>query len=94
MEVLRKQNERMSKQVADLSAENRKLLLPLKQATDDVKEYKRQLQNYEKDKISLAVIYSKLCSICLWFTQILHMVWTYHNLSNTFLEHQSQIKSN
>lgn len=61
MEVLRKQNERMSKQVSDLSAENRKLLVPLKQATEDVKEYKRQLQNYEKDKISLAVI-----CVCLW----------------------------
>lgn len=55
MEVLRKQNERMNKQVADLTAENKKLVLPLKQALDDVREYKRQLQNYEKDKISLAV---------------------------------------
>ncbi|XP_076258428.1 growth arrest specific protein 8 [Rhynchophorus ferrugineus] len=61
MEVLRKQNERMSKQVADLTAENKKLVAPLKQALDDVKEYKRQLQNYEKDKISLANTKSKLC---------------------------------
>ncbi|CAG9772306.1 unnamed protein product [Ceutorhynchus assimilis] len=53
MEVLRKQNERMSKQVADLTAENKKLVVPLQKALDDVKEYKRQLQNYEKDKISL-----------------------------------------
>lgn len=55
MEVLRKQNERMTKQVADLSADNRKLAEPLKQALADVTEYKRQLQNYEKDKIALAV---------------------------------------
>lgn len=61
MEVLRKQNERMNKQVADLTAENKKLVIPLKQALDDVKEYKRQLQNYEKDKISLAVIIRKIC---------------------------------
>nr|CAI5824549.1 unnamed protein product [Callosobruchus analis] len=54
MEVLRKQNERMSKQCADLTAENKRLTIPLKQALDDVAEYKRQLQNYEKDKISLA----------------------------------------
>ncbi|CAH1164040.1 unnamed protein product [Phaedon cochleariae] len=54
MEVLRKQNDRMNKQVADLTAENKKLITPLKQAQEDVKEYKRQLQNYEKDKISLA----------------------------------------
>lgn len=60
MEVLRKQNERMNKQVADLTFENKKLVIPLKQALDDVKEYKRQLQNYEKDKISLAVIIRKI----------------------------------
>nr|XP_022910714.1 growth arrest-specific protein 8 [Onthophagus taurus] len=54
MEVLRKQNERMSKQVTDLTHENKRLTEPLKQALLDVKEYKRQLVNYEKDKISLA----------------------------------------
>jgi hypothetical protein len=56
MEVLRKQNERMSKQVADVTAENKKLVEPLKQALSDVAEYKRQLEHYEKDKLSLAVI--------------------------------------
>lgn len=56
MEVLRKQNERMTKQVADLTAENKKLIQPLEQALNDVKEYKRLLQNYQKDKISLAVL--------------------------------------
>lgn len=55
MEVLRKQNERMTKQVADLTAENNRLAEPLKKALADVAEYKRQLTNYEKDKISLAV---------------------------------------
>lgn len=55
MEVLRKHNERMTKQVSDLTQENRKLVEPLKQARAEVAEYKRQLQNYEKDKISLAV---------------------------------------
>ncbi|XP_022910714.2 dynein regulatory complex subunit 4 [Onthophagus taurus] len=54
MEVLRKQNERMSKQVTDLTHENKRLTEPLKQALLDVKEFKRQLVNYEKDKISLA----------------------------------------
>ncbi|KAK9871171.1 hypothetical protein WA026_011453 [Henosepilachna vigintioctopunctata] len=53
MEVLRNQNERMTKQVADLTAENRKMIEPLSQARAEVAEYKRQLTNYEKDKISL-----------------------------------------
>ncbi|KAK9712535.1 Growth-arrest specific micro-tubule binding [Popillia japonica] len=60
MEILRKQNERMSKQVADLTLENKRLAEPLKQALADVAEYKRQLQNYEKDKISLANTKAKL----------------------------------
>ncbi|XP_066251473.1 dynein regulatory complex subunit 4-like [Euwallacea similis] len=53
MEVLRKQNARMTKQFADLTVENKKLQVPLKKTVEDVKEYKRQLQNYEKDKTSL-----------------------------------------
>lgn len=63
MEILRKQNERMTKQVADLTAENKRLMQPLEQALNDVKEYKRQLQNYEKDKVSLAV--SNSYKVCL-----------------------------
>lgn len=55
MEVLRKQNERMSKQVADLMSENKKMVEPLSQARAEVIEYRRQLTNYEKDKISLEV---------------------------------------
>lgn len=65
MEILRKQNERMSKQVADLTLENKRLAEPLKQALADVAEYKRQLQNYEKDKISLAVSFSYVIIIFL-----------------------------
>lgn len=57
MEELRKQNERMTKQVGDLTIENRKLIDPLKQAQADVKEYKRMLVNYERDKASLTVIF-------------------------------------
>ncbi|KAK4881160.1 hypothetical protein RN001_004479 [Aquatica leii] len=60
MEILQKQNDRMAKQVADLSSENRKLQEPLKIALADVVEYKRQLQNYEKDKIALANTLTKL----------------------------------
>lgn len=54
MEILRKQNERTVKQMADLMAENKRLAQPLQKALDEVREYKRLLENYEKDKISLA----------------------------------------
>lgn len=55
MEELNQQNERMCKQVADVSAENKRLVEPLKTAQAEVKELRRQLQNYNKDKIALQV---------------------------------------
>lgn len=55
MEILRKQNEKMTKEVASLTGENHKLTEPLKQAQAEVEEYKKQLQNYKMDKLSLAV---------------------------------------
>ncbi|KAF5299343.1 hypothetical protein FQA39_LY02516 [Lamprigera yunnana] len=60
MELQQKQNERMSKQVADVTAENRRLTEPLKLALEDAAEYKKQLQNYERDKITLANTIVKL----------------------------------
>ncbi|KAF2883120.1 hypothetical protein ILUMI_23061 [Ignelater luminosus] len=60
MEILRKQNEKMTKEVASLTAENHKLTEPLKQAQAEVEEYKKQLQNYKMDKLSLANIKAKL----------------------------------
>ncbi|XP_066141629.1 dynein regulatory complex subunit 4-like isoform X2 [Euwallacea fornicatus] len=79
MEVLRKQNARMSKQFANLTAENKKLQVPLKKALENVKEHKRQLQNYEKDKSSLANTKSKLKQTTQeledlrWCTDALHL---------------------
>lgn len=55
MEILRKQNDRMTKQVVDLSSENKNLQEPLSKALRDLHEYKTQLENYERDKIALAV---------------------------------------
>lgn len=79
MEILRKQNERMSKQVADLTAENKRLVEPLKKALADVTEYQRLLRNYEKDKLSLVVLTLEktFCSI--------------RSLNFYVSEHQSQI---
>ena len=72
MEVLRKHNERMTKQVSDLSAENKRLAEPLKQALTDVAEYKRQLQNYEKDKQSLIVRALNYWYNKFWFNLVEH----------------------
>lgn len=59
MKELALQNERMNKQVADIQAENKKLVEPLRLAQLESTELKRQLMNYEKDKLALAVISNK-----------------------------------
>ena len=55
VEEMKKKEERMEKQMADIMAENRRLTEPLQKAREDVDELRRQLANYDKDKQSLAV---------------------------------------
>lgn len=55
MEDLKNYSERMERQVSDIQAENRKLVQPLKEATDKVNEMTKKVQGYEKDRTELAV---------------------------------------
>ena len=41
--------------LVQVHAENKRLVEPLQKAREDVEELRRQLQNYDKDKQSLAV---------------------------------------
>ena len=52
---MKKKEERMEKQMAEISAENKRLTEPLQKAREEVDELRRQLSNYDKDKQSLAV---------------------------------------
>lgn len=54
MEKLRKINDRMTKQVSDLTAELKRLKIPLSKADETINDLKRQLVNYERDKITLS----------------------------------------
>lgn len=55
MEVMRNNEERMKKQVKELTAENKKYSADLKALQETVTELNRQLANYEKDKQYLTV---------------------------------------
>ena len=55
MEEMKKKEERLEKQMAEVMSENRKLTDPLQKANSEVEELRRQLANYEKDKQLLAV---------------------------------------
>ena len=65
VEKMKKDSERLEKQLAETQAENRRLQDPLARAREEVAELQRQLANYERDKVSLAVsvaLYSVYCS--------------------------------
>lgn len=55
MEVMRNNEERMKKQVKELTTENKKYSVDLKALQETVTELNRQLANYEKDKQYLIV---------------------------------------
>lgn len=55
IEDIKKQRERLEKQMAEVQAENRRLVEPLQKAQEQVQELQRQLFSYEKDKALLAV---------------------------------------
>ncbi len=65
VEKMKKDSERLEKQLAETQAENRRLQDPLARAREEVAELQRQLANYERDKVSLAVsvaLYNVYCS--------------------------------
>jgi len=55
VEEMKKKEERLEKQMAEVTSENRKLSEPLQKANNEVDELRRQLTNYDKDKQLLAV---------------------------------------
>lgn len=55
MEVMRNNEERMKKQVRELTTENKKYSTDLKASQETAAELNRQLANYEKDKQCLVV---------------------------------------
>lgn len=60
VEEMKKKEERMEKQMAEVMAENRRLTEPLQKAREEVDELRKQLANYEKDKQSLASCKARL----------------------------------
>lgn len=54
IEDIKKQRERLEKQMAEILAENKKLVEPLQKANEQVSDLQRQLLSYDKDKALLA----------------------------------------
>lgn len=64
MEAMRNNEERMKKQVRELTMENKKYSADLKSLQETSSELNRQLTNYEKDKQILAVSISEMYLCC------------------------------
>merc|ERR1711976_1030778 len=60
IEELKKKEDRLEKQMAEVMAENKRLVEPLQRAREEVEELRRQLANYDKDKQSLASAKARL----------------------------------
>lgn len=60
VEEMKKKEERLEKQMAEVMAENKRLVEPLQKARDEVEELRKQLANYDKDKQSLASAKARL----------------------------------
>jgi len=60
VEEMKKKEERLEKQMAEVMAENKRLVEPLQKARDEVDELRKQLANYDKDKQSLASAKARL----------------------------------
>lgn len=79
MEDMKKREERMEKQLRDITGENRKLVEPLQQAQAEVTELNRKMKNHKKDKVSLANtkthlgICQKECEELKWENEILEL---------------------
>lgn len=61
--MMRNNEERMKKQVRELTAENKKYSSDLKTSQEAAQELSRQLSNYEKDKQCLIVSISNIFSM-------------------------------
>lgn len=58
--TLRKKEDRMEKQMAEINAENKRLVEPLQKAREEVEELRKSLSSYDKDKQSLASAKARL----------------------------------
>ena len=52
---MRKDQDRLEKQLSETQAENRRLQEPLQKAREELGELQKQLFSYERDKLSLSV---------------------------------------
>jgi len=86
VEKMKKEQERLEKQLAETQAENRRLQEPLQKARDELAELKKQLTNYERDKLSLANAKARLK---VQESELKSLRWEHEVLEQRFAQVQS-----
>ncbi|CAJ0955826.1 unnamed protein product, partial [Ranitomeya imitator] len=84
---MRKKEDRLEKEMADLQQQNRRLTEPLQKAREEVAEHQRQLTNYEKDKAFLISTKSRLKSA---EKELEDLTWEHEVLVQRFQKIQSE----
>ncbi|OCT82359.1 hypothetical protein XELAEV_18024885mg [Xenopus laevis] len=87
MEEMKKKEDRMEKEMADLQLQNRRLTEPLQKAREEVTELNRQLANYEKDKTALANTKARLK---VTEKELNDLKWEHEVLEQRFLKVQTE----
>lgn len=60
IEEMKKKDERMEKEMAEIQLQNKRLIEPLQKAREEVDDLRKQLANYQKDKASLSSAKARL----------------------------------
>ncbi|KAL7748350.1 hypothetical protein RI367_006311 [Sorochytrium milnesiophthora] len=87
VEEMKKKEERNEKYMADITAENKRLSEPLQLARAEGEQLRRQLTNYEKDKMSLRNAKARL-KVCE--EQCTQLQWEHEVLEQRFAQVQKE----
>lgn len=82
---MKKKEERLEKEMAEVQQQNKRLTEPLQKATQEVSELQKQLANYTKDKALLAV--SGIASFYRCYVIILLLHKTFASFAQQQLTH-------
>ncbi|KPP70538.1 growth arrest-specific protein 8-like, partial [Scleropages formosus] len=87
MEEMKRKEERLEKEMAEVQQQNKQLTEPLQKAKEELAKLKKQLENYEKDKVSLAGAKARLK---VSEKEMKDLKWEHEVLEQNFIKVQAE----
>ena len=87
IEEMKRKEERLEKDMAEIQAQNRRLVEPLQRAKEEVDELRKQLTNYQKDKASLS---SAKARLRVMDKELKSLEWEHEVLEQRFQKTQAE----